>query len=261
MPDDSQGQVTEVEEIQPASMPEANETAEATELPEDASERTKEQFEKLKQHNAQLQERLKTLEAPPETSVLDTFKPLGTEAEVPQFSFPGVPQEQVDNAVANLVDKDGYLDEKILKSTLSDLQQQIKAAKEEAANLRKTYEQKEENEQVRVTHNKYPQLDPKSSQFDPKFFEKVKEKMIVQFVNGKRDFLAAADSVAEDYPLKVEKQEAQKKQDQVRQINATGSTSGRSSTPMKTSFDDDLVRRTRAGDSSALMERLSKAGY
>ena len=85
--------------------------------------------------------------------------------------------------------------------------------------------------------------------------------MIVQFVNGNRNFLQAADSVAEDYPLKIEKEDAQKKQDQVRQINATGSTSGRSSTPMKTSSDDDLVRRTRAGDSSALMERLSKAGY
>ncbi len=260
MPDDSQGQVTEVEETQPASMPEAEQTAEVTELPEDVSERTKEQFEKLKQHNAQLQERLKTLEVPPETSVLDTFK-LDAKAEVPQFSFPGIPQEQVDNTVADLIDKDGYLDEKILKSTLSGLQQQIKAAKDEAATLRKTYEQKEENEQVRVTHNKYPQLDPKSPQFDRKFFEKVKEKMIVQFVNGNRDFLQAADSVAEDYPLHVEKQDAQKKQDQVRQINATGSTSGRSSTPMKTSSDDELVRRTRAGDTSALMERLNKAGY
>lgn len=265
MPDAPQGQDPTAEELQPASMPEAEQTTEVTsELPEDASERTKEQFEKLKQHNADLQDRLKALEtSKPETSVFDEFRPLETPpAKMPEFSFPGIPQNQVNDTIANLVDENGYLDEKILKNTLSDLQKQIRDAKEEAANARKSYEQREESEQVKVTHSKYPQLDPKSSNFDRKFFERVKEKMIVQFINGKRNFLEAADSVAEDYPLKqVEKQDAQKKQDQVRQINATGSSSGRSAAPTKTSFDDDeLVRRTRAGDSSALMERLAKAG-
>lgn len=265
MPDAPEGQEIVAEETQPASMPEAEQTTEETsELPEDATERTKEQFEKLKQHNAELQERLKALEpSKPETSVFDTFRPVETPAApVPQFSFPGVPQEQVNDAVANLVDENGYLDEKILKSTLSDLQKQIRDAKEEAANARRAYEQKEETEQVRVTHKKYPQLDPKSSNFDPKFFNRVKEKMIVQFINGSRNFLQAADEVAEDYPLKqVEKQDAQKKQDQVRQINATGSSSSRSAAPVRTSHDEDeLVRRTRAGDTSALMERLEKAG-
>ena len=264
MPDAPQGQDTMAEELQPASMPEAEQTTEVSELPEDASERTREQFEKLKQHNADLQDRLKALEtSTPETSVFDAFRPMETPvAPMPEFSFPGVPQNQVNDTVANLVDENGYLDEKILKSTLSDLQKQIKDAKEEAANARKVYEQKEESEQVRVTHSKYPQLDPKSPNFDRKFFERVKEKMIVQFINGSRNFLEAADNVAADYPLKqVEKQDAQKKQDQVRQINATGSSAGRSAAPAKTSYsDEELVRRTRAGDTSALMERLSKAG-
>lgn len=262
MPDAPQGQDVVAEETQPASMPEAEQTTEVSELPEDVSERTKEQFDKLKQHNADLQERLKALEtSKPETSVFDAFKPVET-AKMPEFSFPGIPQNQVSETIADFVDKDGYLDEKVLKETLSNLQKQIKDAKEEAANARKSYEQKEESEQVRVTHNKYPQLDPKSPNFDRKFFERVKEKMIVQFVSGKPNFLEAADSVADDYPLKtVEKQDAQKKQDQVRQINATGSSSGRSAAPAKTSYDDEeLVRRTRAGDTSALMERLAKAG-
>lgn len=265
MPDAPQGQDSVAEETQPASMPEAEQTTGVpSELPEDATERTKEQFEKLKQHNAELQERLKAMEtSKPETSVYDAFRPVETPVTpMPQFSFPGVPQNQVNDAVANLVDENGYLDEKILKETLSDLQKQVRDAKEEAANARKSYEQREESEQVRVTHNKYPQLDPKSPNFNRKFFERVKEKMIVNFINGNRSFLDAADSVAEDFPLQqVEKQDAQKKQDQVRQINATGSSAGRSSTPAKTSPDDEeLVRRTRAGDRDALMERLTKAG-
>jgi len=265
MPDAPQGQDIEVEETQPASMPEAEQTTEETsELPDDASERTREQFEKLRQHNASLSERLKALETPnPETSVFDTFRPQEqqTNAVMPEFTFPGIPQNQVNDVVADFIDKDGYIDDKILKSTLSDLQQQIKAAKEEAANVRKSYEKREENDQVRVTHNKYPQLDPKSPSFDRKFFERVKEKMIVQFVNGNRNFLEAADGVAEDYPLKtIANTDAQKKQNQVRQINATGSSTSRSTAPNSSSDDDDLVRRTRAGDRSALMERLEKAG-
>jgi len=269
MPDEPQGQEIKVEETQPASMPEAEQTPEVeSELPEEVSERTREQFEKLKQHNKELEEKLKAqADQKPATSVFDEFlNPGNSEPKVPapsSFEFKGLPQKQVEDTIQNLVDKDGYLDEKVLKNTLNELKKAAQDAKEEAANLRREVEKREENDQVKRTHKKYPQLDPKNvSAFDPKFFEKVKKEMIVQFVNGSRDFMKAADTIAEDYPLKSgEPLDTQKKQDQVRQINATGSSASRSSTkPAQSSAEDeDLIRRTRAGDTSALMERLKRA--
>jgi hypothetical protein len=268
MPDEPKGTDSVAEEKQPDSIPESEQTTEVeSELPEDASERTREQFEKLKKHNEELQKQLKAqADQKPATSVFDEFlNPGDSEPKVPapsSFEFKGLPQKQVEDTIQNLVDKDGYLDEKVLKNTLNELKKAAQDAKEEAANLRKEVQKREENDQVRQTHKKYPQLDPKSSNFDPKFFEKVKKEMIVQFVNGSRDFMKAADTIAEDYPLKSgEPSDTQKKQDQVRQINAIGSSASRSSTKPAPSSqeDEDLVRRTRAGDTSALMERLKRA--
>jgi hypothetical protein len=271
MPSDPNGQEV-AEEIQPVELSTTEQTTEVkSELPEDASDRTKEQFTKLTEHNKQLKEENERLKAQgvqiPETSVFDAIRGPQVETPVvtppPAFNFPGLTQNQVNDTFSNLVDKDGYIDEKILKSTLSELQKAAQAAKEESANLRREYEKREENEQVRATHKKYPQLDPKSSNFDPKFFERVKKELIIQFVNGKRDFLGAADTIAEDYPLKpIEKKEdTQKKQDQVRQINAIGSSVSRSSAPDLSHEDEaDLVKRTQRGDTSALMERLKRAG-
>lgn len=270
MPDEPQGNEL-VEETQPAAVPTAEQTPEETGLPEDASERTKEQFAKLTEHNKKLAEELELLKAQgpqTDTSVFDSFRPQAP-TNVPQaptpFQFPGLTQNQINDTLQGLFDKDGFVDGEILKNTLSDLQRQVKEANEKAAISNQRYEQLQETRQVKEVHSKYPQLDPKNvSVFDKKFFEKVKKEMIVQkLTNGEMDFMAAADEIAEDYPLKKPEApiDTQKKQDQVRQINATGSSASRSSAPDYSHADEeDLIRRTRAGDTSALMERLNRVG-
>jgi hypothetical protein len=263
MPNEPEGQQEIAEETQQSPMPSEEQTPEESEgLPENSSERTREQFEKLKKNNEELAEKVRQLEnRPQEESVLSSLK-LSQDVDLPKVNFPDLSKQQVSSVVDKLVDENGYLDESLLKNSLKTLQDEVAQAREEARRTREDFERREENAQVKIAHNKYPQLDPKSSVFDPKFFNRVKEKMIVQIVNGQKDFVAAADAVAEDYPLKKpDSSQTEKKEEQVRQINALGSSASRGSAPKTSSNDEeDLIRRTRAGDRTALMERLQKAG-
>lgn len=269
MPNDQDGNI-QVEEIQPSAIPTENQTTdEVVGLPTDVSARTKEQFDKLTEHNKQLAEenaRLKAGATPvTENSVFDSFR-IPESASVPTpvpTQFPGLTTNQVNDVLERLVDKDGYVDQKILVDTLKELRDKVTKAETETQRAKQEYERIQENEQVQRAHSKYPQLDPKSKSFDPNFFNAVKNELIGQMIQGNKDMTGAADKVASWYKTEIKsdqsQSEAQKKQDQVRQINAIGSSTGRGSyTP--SSDEVDLVKRTRAGDQSALMERLKRAG-
>lgn len=273
MPDATNGNNT-VEETQPSAIPTENETAETKEaedqLPEDASDRTREQFEKLKKHNEELAERLRQLEEdkkqPDVTeSVFDNFRPQDVVPDVPiptQTQFPGLSQKQIAETYEGLVDKDGYLNADLLKSTLKSLQDDARQAKEEARKTREEYKQREENEMVRQAHQEFPYLNPKSKSFDRGFFEAVKNELVSQMMRGEKDLVAAAKKVSQFYkvPTETKNEESSKKEEQIKQISALGSSTSRGS--IKASIDDDaeLIMRTRKGDTSALMERLKRAG-
>lgn len=268
MPNDPQGQ-TRVEEKQPASMPEADKTQNGAVvedgLPEDASDRTKEQFEKLKQSNKELAERLRQLETQPQAnqvSVLDALKPQEPVTPilpgVPQF--PGFNPKQSADASEQLIDKEGYIDEKVLKGTLKNLQEQVKAAQEEAKRARLETEKIQESAQVRAAHKEFPILDPLHKDFDRNFYEAVKNNVVGQMLNGEKDLLKAAREVSKWYKIPEKQAPSQSKEEQVRQIAATPTSTSRSSQSYSISNEADLVSQTRKGSREALLERLKRAG-
>lgn len=226
------------------------------ELPEDASDRTREQFEKLKSHNKELSERLKALEtqAKPTGSVLDTFKL--PEIELPKIQ--GLSQEQVSDVFSNLVDKDGYIDQPTLVKALRESKEMAEQAKKEAQRAREELDRRTETEQVRSAHKEFPFLDPKSPKFNQNFYNAVRNEVVSQMINGDKDLVKAAKKVAEWFPLPKVEEEAAKKEQQVQQANLTGTNPSRAKPVTKA--DEDLVMKTRQGDNKALMERLSKIG-
>lgn len=263
MPDEPNGN-PKVEEKQPASMPEAEQT-QNDELPSEASDRTKEQFDKLKDSNKQLSEELKERDRQIEelrknASVFDTLKP-----EIPDFdpTPPKVEQPKAVQAdeVDSLIDQDGYVDANLLKTTLKTLRDEVNQVRSENKKLTETIDSKEESSQVKRAHKKYPQLDPKSDQFDPKFFEAVKNDLVGQMIRGEKDLMKAADRVSEFYPLKTQEPKKESgEEEKIRQISAAGNQN-QNPKPKYSSVDESaLAARTRKGDRAALLERLKRAG-
>lgn len=260
MPEEpKKGQKVVAEEKQPGAVSTSEKTAEESKLPENTSERTREEFEKLTQHNKELAEENRRLKEVNETSVLDSLKPQPPKASFPAKEYPFLAPSQQDDVYAKLVDENGYIDADLLKQTLKDANERAKQAEAKASRLEQQVSGVEESRQVKEAHSKYPMLDPKSPNFDERFYTAVRNELIGQMIQGNKDFVQAADNVASWYkPGGDERQEqsAQKEQ-QVRQIQAT-TTKGE----QKVSEDyADLVQRTQRGDTAALMERLKRAGY
>lgn len=260
MPDDVQNeQVVEtpvVEEKQPEAMLTSEETSKETELPEEVSERTRVEFEKLKQHNKELQEKLRQQEEQdiPE-SVYADLKPKEANKQLLQNFNANLPQNELDK----LMDENGYIDPVLLKQTLENSQSQAQQALAEAKRMREEFENARETEQVKQAHKQFPMLDPKSTDFNPQFFDAVKNEMVSQMIRGQKDLVSAAAKVAGWFPIQTtKKDDAEKKDLQAKQANLTGTSLSRP--PAKESDDQELVKRMWKGDRNALLERLKKSG-
>lgn len=259
------------EQQPPASMPGADQTTDNSvgdDLPEDTSERTREQFNKLKESNKQLADKVRQLEEVSKTnkgSVLDDLSPKPV-INPPTFpNIPGLnltPLPIMEDSVDKVVDENGYVNDELLKKSLREAQETAKKALAEAQRTREQYQKIEENRQVQQAHRKYPQLDPKSKEFDPNFFEAVKNSVITQMMQGKQNIVEAADAVANWYPLKKEEVAAPLEEDKkIRQSNQTGAANSRGPAAYEKSDMTTLRQKTIAGDKNALAERLKRAGY
>ena len=256
MPDEIQkGQDIEVKEDTQVDMP-ATETK-PEELPQEASERTKQEFEKLKQRNKELAEKLAQHEQEETNSLLDTLtKPV--QQIVAQSNLP---QGQVENIVQNLTDENGYIDEALLKKTLQEssqtANQAVQAARLAQESARKAEERinkYEQDENTKKAYSQFPQADPDNDNFDPKFVELVKNEMIGQAMNRiKPNFYEAckkwsAFTTPTPQP-NTEKVVAKE------QVNAGG-------TNTKPSVNhESLVEGTRKGDHNSIAARLAASGF
>lgn len=239
---------------QPAEQVEAS-------LPESAKEETKEQFEKLLEHNRQMAQRLEKLEKqqqPQFNSVLDEVNP-------PSQALKNLSTTQVADITAGLVDENGYIDQDLLNKTLLKAQKEAQEAKDRAMLAEQRIEKFEETQIVRDVHSKHPQLDPYNSQFNPDFYEAVKQETLRQLKRGYQDFAAAADKVNSEFRAKaqeaqraqVAKQEEQKKV--ISQREQAGVTTSRGFTP--SASYEDLETGTRKGDALSIGQRLQRSGY
>lgn len=251
--------------------PEELEKPEETKLPDETKERTKEQFEKLKQSNQELKEKVKKYtdvlsslqprEVAPPNQFTPAFEPILTNQ--PPATYPGLTQQQIKDTFENLIDSEGYVDVNLLKEELEKqrrraeiAEQKAREAEEAAKKAVKTVDDFQRTQKMREIHAKYPQLDPESPQFDERMWEAVRNEIVGQWVTtGTEDVDAAAKKWYDIlYPMAKDK-EADKKA----QINAIPTQ------PVSTSstFEDHqaLVEATRKGKKGALAERLKRAGY
>lgn len=248
------GQDIEVKEQTPVEVP-AAETKPEEELPESASERTKQEFEKLKQRNKELAAKLSEREQLETNSLLDTLTGSGQQI----VAQSNLPQGQVEDIVKNLTDENGYIDEALLKKTLQDAavtaSQAVQAAQQAQMVAKKAEERVskyEQSENIKKAYAEFPQSNPDSDNYDPQFMELVRNEMIGQAMNRiQPNFYDACkkwSSISKPEQAK-EGQAAEKEQ-----INAGGSTAK----PVVNS--DRLVEGTRRGDQDSIAARLAAIG-
>jgi hypothetical protein len=257
MPDTTNGQ--DIVEEKPQEEVTASEQTQVDELPEDVSERTREQFEKLKESNKQMKERLNALEAGQQDQLADIYDSLRPK---------GMPQLDENSGNLDTLIKDGYVDENVLKQSLNQLTKQAQEAQKRADLAQKKIQEIEENAQVKEAYKEYPQLNPKNTDvFDPNFYKLVKNELIGQMIEGKKDLLEAAQEVSRVYKPNVEakekeqakKEDFDKKEEQIQKQNPTSGARGQD---RYAELDqNDLVKATMRNQKGALAERLRRSGY
>jgi hypothetical protein len=259
---DTQGNVPAketVEEIQPTAIPTEIKPAEADEpkLPDGVAERTAAEFEKLKEHNAQLKTQLDAYKS--KTSVLDDLRP-PTEVQV---ETPNLTPEKVEEIKSKFVDENGYVDVARVEQELNNVEERAKRAEAKADKIEKKIQNSEESANVKVAHTEFPQLDPHSETFDTKFYELVKLNLIGQMMNGEQDIVKAAREVSKIYtPVDVSKAKTEAIDEykaKVTKRNQAGEdVSGRGKG--EPTDLDELKRKTQEGDRNATFKRLQASG-
>jgi hypothetical protein len=225
-----------------------NTSQESGSLPENASERTKKEFEKLLNYNKELKAKVKELE---------TLKQQ-VEPEVSTFKA----GFETDSEPSDYIDEDGNVDIARLNRDLKFLKSNALEAKALAEDAKNTIE-------VEKAVTKHPYLNPASNDYDSQFSELVKDRIARLKLEGKSITLTdAADEVLKvykpaNYSLK-EKEDAvaeyKKTQNAKAQVGAINT--GRN---VRTDYNkDDLKTFLYSNDSSkvskAIQERLKQAG-
>jgi hypothetical protein len=217
-----------------------------------SNDRTKEQFQKLLQSNKELKEQLQKLastknsESNPYDSVYDSIKS--------------------DSVQGNTTSSDSYVDEEG-NVDIAKLNHDLKEAKMSALEAKALAHKAREDMEVREAHMKHPYLNPQSSEFDPQFFELVKDRVLRQkFYENKTVSLGeVADQVISFYkPSSMKSAENAKtiedyKKAQSQIANNVPASSSNRARQEGTNIDD-LRARTRTGDSKAIIERLKNIG-
>lgn len=293
MPDELKGQEQEVKEQVPSPMSSENQPAEPQvtegELPEGVSERTKSEFEKLKEHNRKLAEELeavksqKTVEEPPKSplpSVLDSLRPdpsYGFQQVAPmdtnQQQYAALNPKQVENIVERLTDENGYVDEALLKRTLDEANKRALYAEQRATQAEQLARQANEqvarfgqSYEVRRTHEAFPEIDPTSPKFDANLYEEVRKEVVYGMATkGSEDFFGAAAKIVGKVRQNSEQaQQVKQAQDQVKSQTAQAQkeiiNQAGASKPDADEYQS-LVDASRQGKEGSIAARLKAAGH
>lgn len=252
-------EVKEVQEAIPTSETPADSSIETDgQLPEGVSERTKEQFEKLKEHNRQLAEQLKQQNAQPKISALDSLMP---QQDFSQFVPQWATQQEVEDVIKDIVDSEGYVDTALLKNKLEEsknIAKQAAIAAQEAINeakqIKAQFSKMNQDQIVSKTHSSFPEVDPNSDKFNPVLYELVKNEMIGQMMQGKQDFYGATQKWVTT--LNASKPQVDTQTSAKEHINTGGQ-----SKPEQNIEHDRLTQGAAAGDVNALGQLLKNSGY
>lgn len=236
------------------------------ELPAEVSERTRQQFEKLKEENRKLKSQVGGSQYG--KSVFDSFRQPQVPQPVPAAeNFQFLNQKQVDTIADQFVDSDGNVDINGLNKALHDADVRAKKAEERVMSVEDRLMRLEETRQAREAHAAHPELDPSSSNFDPSFFELVRDRALRNMYEGKQEELIDIASTIKKMYNKVDttkaKQEAVKQYQESLAKKSSGAPveSGKGAERQTTGTLDELRQRTRGGDISAIKARLKALGY
>ena len=255
---DTQGKET-VEEKLPPAIPTETKPAETDEpkLPDEATERTKVEFEKLTKHNAELKAQLDAYKG--KTSVLDDLRPSSEIA----VETPSLTPEKVEEIKSKFIDENGYVDVGKVEEALNRAEARAKNAEDKANSIERRIRDSEESANVKVAHTEFPTLDPHNEKFDQKFYELVKLNLIGQMMNGQQDIVKAAREVSKLYtPVDVSKAETKAVDEYKAKVSKRDQASEEVSSRGKgePSDLDELKRKTQEGDQDALFKRLQASG-
>lgn len=262
MPEEQNGQDTE-QDVQSEVTTEETPAEELEEqLPEDVKERTKREFEKLKAHNKELADEVERLKKPNQ-SVLEGLHPQTVQAE-----YPNLTQQQVDDTIKNLVDENGYLDEALLKNTLNRASQSVAQAQAQAQRARQEARQAlsqvnkfGQDQEIRIAHKRFPQVDPENAKYDPEFFRLVRNELLASMYEGKKmEFVDACRSVKKTYSPKKDETETKAKavEEYKTSVASKSALNPTGSSRPESRHQDDLIEGTRRGDADAIAARLAK---
>lgn len=217
------------------------EAAEELTLPEDAKERTTQQFEKLKRElAAERAERSRLQRA------FTKAQPQQPTSTLPEWYDP----------------KTGEVDVQKLNQREQLLQREIATMKSQLSGVTRVSEKKQEEE----AYASYPELDPNRKEFDEDFQKQVISHMATEFAEGKAPTIKdAADNImriAEKVAKKAEKVGAKKALESLSpKEQAALEATGRSDKRLPSQDLGAIRAQTRAGGRSgveAAMQRLSK---
>lgn len=265
MPDETNEQKVQATEPQEVKVqPEADAQPEEQQegLPEDASERTKREFDKLKKHNEELSRKLAEKEAQaPKPSLLDQYVPQIPQPNTAMASqvAPSLTQAQVSEIERKLWDEEGTIDGQELQRRLALAEQAEARAREAERKAQAALERIarfEADGQKKTLYQKFPELDPDNPSFNEEAYDLVRNEMVAQlWEKGQQDALSAAEKMSKYW--KPKETPAQKAVLQERQAVRSTSASGKASTA---SGDYEDLRKRSMYSKEAMEERIRRAG-
>lgn len=237
---------------------------EENQLPEDASDRTKEQFDKLKAHNAELKRQLEEKQQQERSTIpspLQAYLESPAPVVVPEIRQQYVvqPQQPVVQE-PELMDEQGYVNTDVLTQRLKRADEAEARANEALRRAQEAVQKVSEfeiDQETRALYQAYPELDPSSQVFDRDAYDLVSNELTSQIVkSGRRNAMGAAEKMSKYFRKTTAEQE--KVLEQRAQIAAPVS-----GTAPRVIQDDDYERlklRSRR-DPDALFKRLEQNGY
>ena len=243
-------------------------------LPAGTSERTAEQFDKLKDNNRRLYEANQLLqqELSRKKQIEQQFKPVQT--AVPQDQPPKIEQFIETDPVTG----EQFVNEDRLKKAISEAQSRATRAEQSVQSYIQQQQQREEQRQTEEAYKAYPELNPKHDKYDVDLTKKTRAFLLDSMVNPQDyngrplTFKEAADVVKTQLgakpaqPAPVTTEEPKKEEAKEAKVQASAGAEGVSSTTQRnfTVPDEELTKlqkETRMGDAWAIAKRLTRVSH
>jgi hypothetical protein len=242
-----------------------------TQLPVGTSERTAEQFDKLKESNKKLYEANQLLQ-----QELERKKGLEQQFQPVQQAIPQEQQPKIEQFIeTDPVTGEQFVNEDRLKKAIGEAQSRATRAEQAVQSYIKQQQEREEQRQTEEAYKAYPELNPSHEKFDTDLTRKTRAFLLDSMVNPQEysgrplSFREAADLAKQAIGAPVAslapqpKLEPKKDQENEIKMQASAETSGISSQTQEANQvpqeELEVLRdRSRRGDLWAVAKRLSQ---